>query len=81
MLAPAEARKLSQRRATGRRRWHRWKRNDRAGIAVARVHYNGIALGKLIMSGWLPAHHAAYTDEEIGRAISDLIRQGNLPSR
>ena len=70
-----------KRRAAGLRRWHRWKANDRAGIAVARVHYNGIALGKLIMSGWLPAHHAVYTDEEIGRAISDLIRHGNLPRR
>jgi len=70
-----------KRRAAGLRRWHRWKANDRAGIAVARVHYNGVALGKLIVSGWLPAHHAVYTDEEIGRAISDLIRQGNLPRR
>jgi hypothetical protein len=70
-----------KRRAAGLRRWHRWKANDRAGIAVARVHYNGVALGKLIVSGWLPAHHAVYTDEEIGRAISDLIRHGNLPRR
>jgi len=70
-----------KRRAAGLRRWHRWKANDRAGIAVARVHYNGVALGKLIVSGWLPAHHAVYTDEEIASAISDLIRHGNLPRR
>jgi len=79
LMRPRE--RTRKRRAAGLRRWHRWKANDRAGIAVARVHYNGVALGKLIVSGWLPAHHAVYTDEEIGRAISDLIRHGNLPRR
>ena len=75
-------RKLLQRRASGRARWHRWKDNDRAGIAVCRsVRYDGVSLARLITSGWLPAHHEAYTDEEIGSAISAMIRYGDLPRR
>jgi len=73
-------RKLARRRA-GLRRWHRWKANDRAGIGCCRsVYYDGASLARLIVSGWLP-HSEVYTDEQIGRAISDLIRQGNLPRR
>jgi len=70
-----------KRRAAGLRRWHRWKANDRAGIGCCRsVYYDGASLARLIVSGWLP-HSEVYTDEQIGRAISDLIRQGNLPRR
>lgn len=72
----------AKRRAAGRVRWARWKARDRAGIAVCRsVRYDGVSLARLITSGWLPAHHEAYTDEEIGSAISALIRYGDLPRR
>jgi hypothetical protein len=77
MRAPAEA----DRRARARARWRRWYHDDKAGIATARVKYNGVSLAKLIMSGWLPAHKATYSDAEIAAAIADLIATGDLPPR
>lgn len=70
------------RRAQNRIRYQRWAVNDKAGVAVTRVRYNGEAMSRLIRAGWLTAHDAAYTDAEIGRAISDLIMQdGELPRK
>src|SRR5262249_47792233 len=42
------------RRAAGRQRWHRWAARRRAGRATCPVEYDGTALGKLILKGWLP---------------------------
>jgi hypothetical protein len=52
---PADA----ARRAIKRARWRRWYHNDRAGVAVTRVHYSGVGLANLIVGGWLRAHDEA----------------------
>ena len=78
MLARNEEAKRARRLANGRRRWLRWRANERAGIAVTRVHYNSAALSRLILAGYLP-NKDTYTNEEIGHAISQLImREGDL---
>jgi hypothetical protein len=71
--------KRARRLANGRKRWLRWRARERAGIAVVRVQYNAQALSRLILAGFLP-NKDTFTEEEISRAISDLI-QHDLPHR
>jgi hypothetical protein len=71
---------LRRRRAAGRQRWHRWAARRRAGRATCPVEYDGAALGKLILKGWLPRSDT-YSPEAIGRAVTDLIAQGDLPRK
>jgi len=68
------------RRAAGRTRWHRWAARRRAGRATGRFEYDGAALGKLILAGWLPRSDT-YSPEAIGRAVTDLIAHGDLPRK
>jgi hypothetical protein len=68
-------------RAAGRRRWHRWAANNKAGVAVTRVRYSSVGLAKLIVAGWLTGHKEVYSDTEIGAAIADMLEHGNLPPK
>jgi hypothetical protein len=73
---------LRRRRAAGRQRWHRWADRRRRGCAVCSAEYSGVALGKLILAGWLPRRpDDFYRPQEIARAITDLIARGDLPRK
>jgi hypothetical protein len=69
-----------KRRASVRRAVARHKARSRAGIAVARVPYDGGALANLALAGWLPPREG-YSEAEISAAIAALIKARNLPPR
>jgi hypothetical protein len=73
---------LRRRRAAGRQRWRRWRDRRRRGCAVCAAEYSGVALGKLILAGWLPRRpDDLYRPQEIARAVTDLIAHGDLPRK
>jgi hypothetical protein len=75
-------RSVARRRAAGRARWRRWARRSRNGRATCLVEYDGVALGKLILAGWLPRRTGdVYPPLEIARAIADLLERGVLPKK
>jgi hypothetical protein len=79
MIAPAA---LAQRRANGRRRWHRWAARQKARRALCWAGYDGVVLAKLIEARWLPrSREDAYTTEQIGAAITDLLAHAELPAK
>jgi hypothetical protein len=71
-----------RRRASGLRRWRRWRDRRRRGCAVCAAEYSGVALGKLILAGWLPRRpDDLYRPQEIARAVADLLEHGTLPKK
>ena len=85
MLAPGPPKRRRHRtsaakRAAGRVRWRKWAARRRAGRATCPVEYDGVALGKLILKGWLPPSDT-FSPEAIGRAVTDLIAHGDLPRK
>jgi hypothetical protein len=79
MKAPSAVRR---RRANGRARWRRHVDRRRRGCAVCLAEYSGVALGKLILAGWLEHRPSdLYAPREIARAIADLLEHGMLPKK
>jgi hypothetical protein len=74
---------LRHRRAAGLARWRRHVARRRRGCAVCLAEYSGVALGKLILAGWLPqrSDDYVYRPDEIARAIADLLELGALPRK
>jgi hypothetical protein len=68
-----------KRRAAVRRAVALHKKRSRAGIAITRVPYDGVALANLELAGWLPPYREGYSEAEISAAIAALIKTRNLP--
>jgi hypothetical protein len=73
---------IAARRRAGRARWRRHAARRRAGRAVCPVEYDGVGLGKLILSGWLARRpDDFYRPQEVAHAITDLLASGALPRK
>jgi hypothetical protein len=74
---------FARRRAAGRRRWQRWAALRRDGAALCLVRFDGTAVAKLIIGGWLERRpdDRGYTPDEVGRAIAEMVAHADLPRK
>jgi hypothetical protein len=81
---PADrSRSAVKRRAAGRTRWRRWAALRRSGAALCLVRFDGAAVAKLIVAGWLPRRpdDHGYGPEEVAAAIAEMIAKADLPKK